>query len=255
VNTLIQIFTHFTTEILTVGILGLSVLIALALIFSILKKIKTGLFDQEVPAPPVKEMLENFLSYMHEMHSDLFGEYNGASQQGKRTSQYPSAAGTISTTPTSISNLNTAGITDAEKIVLLNQLQQQTNQVNELREKIRQLESSGENKINPEDLLKLENENKELKEHVQMADERLAEYSIIEDDLANLKRILQENNELRARIKTLTEAKKEPKADIQPPAEEASSEQSPEQEVISPTSATAPTTETTTSSSIDTTKQ
>ncbi len=209
-NSWVYLFSKFTTEMLLLEAILILALVAGYAGFYTLRKRKLGAIDQTVPSGVVKGYLNDLIVDAQRIQAQLFGLLG------------PQAGGALAPSPTAgihtASLMATAGEGGkSPDPALLEQLRTFETKMNEQGKSLQQLLAEKQ---------KLEAELKALREapapaagksgepasaapagdvsdlqdKIQSLESRLAEYSIIEDDLANLKRLQQENAQLRAAL-------------------------------------------------------
>jgi hypothetical protein len=185
VRSLIQLLATFSTEFILLEAIVLCGLVASYSLAFVIKRRKLGIIETHIPAGPVREILTNFIILAQSLRAELFGQDSRFQQS-------------IVVTKTMNQEIPTQGISgDVQKI-----LADREAKITELQAKIEQIQSDNERNL----LAKGSSDPKEvevLRDKVSNLEARLEEYAIIEDDLANLKAIMQENNQLREHIKKL----------------------------------------------------
>ncbi|MEO5971620.1 MAG: hypothetical protein ABIQ95_16975 [Bdellovibrionia bacterium] len=178
----IYLFSQFTPEALVLESALIFILCGGYAIFWILRKRKFGVVDKALPSGPVKAYLNELIGNADNLRTQLFGLLSENDKQSSLANN--SDLGKILSNlelkldaqGKAIGNLSANGVpvaTKAPETVL-----------------------SAIDAVGAPDSA----EYNSLKDKVNHLETRLAEYSIIEDDLANLKRIQQENAELRATL-------------------------------------------------------
>jgi predicted component of type VI protein secretion system len=190
----IYIFSKFTPEALVLELAFIFILFGIYSIFWILRKRRYGVADQTLPSGPVKAYLNELIGAADHLRVQLFGLLPGNIREGE--SQQAVSSGDNSEIGRILSKLET-------------KLDAQGRAIEHLSlggplvaggPAVPAFEPSLGGGGGPVD----EAEVNSLKVKVDSLETRLAEYSIIEDDLANLKKIQQENVELRAALEALT---------------------------------------------------
>ena len=224
----LYVFSKFTPEALLFESLFIFMLCAGYAAFWILRKRRLGSVHEVVPVGVIKGYLNEWIGDAEQLRAQLFGLLGAAGAEGVsfRTSM-PSlahASGSVSADP-----------------VLLTKIQMLEAK---MAEQNKSIESVAAEKARIEKELALAKAAKpgsapsgdsdgamsDLQNKIQLLEGKLAEYSIIEDDLANLKRLQQENAQLKAQLAgqggTFTPT---------PSAPSASSTPAPEAHVAEPT--------------------
>jgi hypothetical protein len=198
----IYIFSQFTPEALVLELAAIFIICGAYAVYWIVRKRKYGVIRDEIPAGPVKTYLEELIGTADELRIQLFGLLSAeerAQKSGKSGSlDADSDLGKI------LANLESK--MDAQAKALENIT---ANGVPVVAGTVLQMapgmpapgapavasadRAGGAAPVNDAEM-------NELKDKVENLETRLAEYAIIEDDLANLKRIQQENADLRAQL-------------------------------------------------------
>jgi hypothetical protein len=180
----VYIFSKFTPEALLFEALIICLLLCVYTAFWVLKKRRYGSVETNLPSGPVKSYLNELISNAEHIRLQLFGLLS--SPEYSRGSQSIFGGGP-----------------DPETVKKLAQLE------------IKLAEQSKSLELATEEKSRLEKElagsggssggapltgDAGLQKRVQELEGRLAEYSVIEDDLANLKRLQQENAQLKAQL-------------------------------------------------------
>lgn len=179
----VSIFSKFTDEVLLLEAFGICALCAAYAAFWILRKRNLGIIENEVPSTVVKSYLNSLILEAEQLRSQLFGllaATGGATDQANsiRTPEFQS---NIEKLETKIS----AQLQAMENI--LSNKQGLENQLNEAKNTSTSSESG----------LKDKSELRKLREKIKLLEAKLAEYNLLEGDLTNLKKLQQENNQLR----------------------------------------------------------
>ena len=222
-ETLNLILTKFTDEAITISTLFLSLVLALLVAYWFYNRNKLRKLSHQIPASVVKNYLDSIIQNSNSLKSSLF-----------RGGGLDIGDGIPSVVPAGDLAAGNIGINDnseelnkkiAEISVLRGQLGDKTQAIEDLQNQINKLqESSGGDVVdNSEEISNLESTVTDLQGQLQTAQEalanapttgdsgdldeiskerdelkeRLMEYEIIEEDLANLKRLQQENEQLK----------------------------------------------------------
>jgi hypothetical protein len=187
----IYIFSKFTPEALLFEALLICVLISSYAAFWVVRKRRFGAVENEVPASVVKLYLNELIGEAEDMRTQLFGLLSGGSPRPRHVDG-PGPSFVVSGDA-------------ADKLAALEQkMAQQASAIEKIMSEKATLEkeladarangaSAAPAAAGGEDLQKLQ-------EKCQSLEARLAEYSVIEDDLANLKRLQQENAQLKSQL-------------------------------------------------------
>lgn len=240
----VYIFSQFSSELLLFELFGIFGLIACYSAFWVLKKRKFGTAQETLPSGVVQSYLNTLIAEAQVMRTQLFGLLSDAgatidfaSLMGNAQplpAGFQAAAPVAAPTPTPVVDDSAkekiqADPEAAQKLAELElKLNEQVTATSKLEEEKQALEkqladakagAGGDGEVvGDEDLLK----------KIKDLEDRLAEYSIIEDDLANLKRLQQENEQLRAALAGKGEAPPPPAAEPETPAVEAAPAAAPE---------------------------
>lgn len=187
----VYLFSNFTPEALLLESLAILTLICAYTAFWVLRKRRLGAVENEVPATVVKAYLNELIGEAQGVRTQLFGLLAGDSAITQST-------GRVFTLPTA----------PAGSSVDLSGFERKMAEQAAALEKI-----MGEKALLERDLAAAKagapagapgktdgGDTEALKEKLANLEARLQEYSIIEDDLANLKRLQQENAQLRAQL-------------------------------------------------------
>lgn len=213
----IYLFSHFTSEALLFEALIICFLVALYAIFYILRKRKLGTMENTVPSSVVKSYLNILIADAHELRTQLFGllaqagalppgrsiadltqiaPTAGAPKEPTVTPLAPEAAAQIAQNPDIQNKLGSLEGKIAEQAKAYEALLAEKSRIEAELSAAKAGAAGGAPAAggNPGEL-------EELRKKIKSLEERLAEYSVIEDDLANLKRLQQENAQLKASMK------------------------------------------------------
>ena len=209
-ETLRLILTKFTDETITVFSTLLLMTMAGIISYWFYNRKKFHQLTHEIPASVVKNYLDSIIQNSNSLKSSLFR--GGGLDMGNGI---PSVA-TVSNLPSSTSimaetNSEEINQKNAEIASLSLKLNDRSKQISDLEKRMHELEADkkgGDPNIQ-KDLTLAINERNDLRE-------RLKEYEIIEEDLANLKRFRQENDQLKSEIAALKNGA--PQVKVAPPA-------------------------------------
>lgn len=235
----IHLFSKFTDEALLFQGLIICSLGAVYTAFWILKKRTHGVVHKkDVPAGVVKAYLNELSAEAHLLRTQLFGLIceSGGTLPELQTGQLaallsgnvniqpapaPAASPAPATAPTE------GGAPDPALQAKLQELEQKLSEQSSALGKVESEKSKLENELKlaqeaSKDQEPLSGDAGDLQKRIRELEERLAEYSVIEDDLANLKRLQQENEKLKAALEG-----KGGSTDDAPAAEAAPAEEAP----------------------------
>lgn len=187
----IYLFSKFTPEALLFEALLICVLVSSYAAYWVVRKRRFGEVDNEVPSSVVKVYLNELIGEAEDMRTQLFGLLSG---KGPRLRSIEGA------TPSFV----VSGDAGEKLAALERKMAEQASAMEKILGEKAKLEkelsdaraggaSPGSASAGGEDLQKLQ-------EKCQNLEARLAEYSVIEDDLANLKRLQQENAQLKTQL-------------------------------------------------------
>ena len=197
-STWVYFLSKFTAEALLFETLVIFGLIASYAAFYVLRKRKFGSADDLVPAGVVKTYLNELIVDAEQMRAQLFGLLSAAGIQ--LSPEHKSALGTHS------AHLVGHLVSDPalmQKIIILEaKMQEQSAAMDTMVTEKSRIESelyvakSAKGQGGAESA----GDNAELLRKIDALESKLAEYSVIEDDLANLKRLQQENAQLKSAL-------------------------------------------------------
>ncbi len=202
-ETLRLVLTKFTDESITIfGLLSILTMTGIVIYWFYNRK-KFHQLQHEIPASIVKNYLDSIIENSNSLKSSLFR--GGGLDIGLGIP----AVVPVATLPSSSSigmgsSSEELNQKNAEIASLKQNVSDRSKQITELEARLREAEqslaearkSSGGDAALQKDITKLTTERNELRE-------RLKEYEIIEEDLANLKRLQQENEQLRGELAAL----------------------------------------------------
>lgn len=214
---LVYWFWKFSDLLLFVEIFLMSSLTALWILHWMLNQKRKGKAQQNIPDHVVHSFLTDLLRNTEHFKSQLFGERQDFHHAPPNASPTPPIASAEPTAFVDLSNTAATAPVASTSLPELEALQKQLSEVTQKNEELtKNLEAS---KLTQEELEKkvaLNHSNqaasdggassKELEEtklKIQDLESRLSEYAIIEDDLANLKKYMNENKELKERLQAL----------------------------------------------------
>lgn len=206
----VYLFSKFTSEALLFEALGIFILCAGYAAFWVLKKRKLGAIQNEVPAGVIKNYLNELILDAEQIRAQLFGLLNSAGiqlQQGQGQQVTINPAMLAALQNAAAAAPAASGVNDSALADKLAKLEAS------MAEKDRMIQSVLSEKAKMESELTIAKAAKSaapaggddgataaLQEKIDQLEGKLAEYSVIEDDLANLKRLQQENAQLKAAL-------------------------------------------------------
>jgi len=224
-NSWVYLFSRFTPELLLFEALMICVLIAGYAAFYILRRRRLGHVNQTVPSGLVKVYLNDLIQDAERMRAQLFGllqnsndpalQQFAAGANSAALMAHLAGAGGVGD-PALLAQLQALQARMGEQNLSLTQL---TTEKERLEAELAKLRTSGAPAGEAGGAIGAEVN--DLKSKIDTLEGRLAEYSIIEDDLANLKRLQQENAQLRAALEkggAAPAVAAAPAAEVAPPA-------------------------------------
>jgi predicted nucleic acid-binding Zn-ribbon protein len=209
----VYIFSKFTNEALLLEGLGICILCAAYAAFWVLRKRRMGVIQTAVPSGVVKTYLNELIFDAEQLRAQLFGLLAASGIQISERTRYVH----VEHAPLTESHQEkhaTPVTTPASSVVVDPDLQKKIQALeSKMAEQTKSMDSilNEKNRIEKELLearktsptASADPESAQLKDKIQTLESRLAEYSVIEDDLANLKRLQQENAQLRETLAAL----------------------------------------------------
>lgn len=193
----VQVLSRFTSEALFFESLAVSVLAALYLAFWILKKRKYGAANEVVPATLVKTYLSQLIGDAEGIRTQLFGFLeSGSAEPRLNLGAALNAVGGGASDPA----LTARVAEQAKQLETLNEEKTKLEAEVEELKKSASANASAPTIDNSAETAQAQNKIKELQDKIEQLEGRLNEYSVIEDDLANLKRLQQENKKLKEEL-------------------------------------------------------
>ena len=210
-NSFIYLYSKFTEELLLLGAAGIFTLLAIYCFEWVIKKRRLGAARNQVPAAMVKVYLNQLINEAQFVRTQLFGLVNGTAPEGLTLPTSPILGSTTESHESPAAQLIQAAtgitgdlderlkalqsqLTEKESIVVNINIEKTKllEEIENLRQNQKAMQSVGGGG-NSDDLLK----------KVKELEARLEEYSLFEDDLANLKRLQQENLQLKKKLEDL----------------------------------------------------
>jgi hypothetical protein len=208
----IYLYSKFTEEFLLLSSAGIFALLAIYCYHWVVKKRRLGAARNQVPAGMVKVYLNQLINEAQFVRTQLFGLIGGNPNNADSNTAFKL---THSLAPTSSDQEKpvestidlSSGAIPSDLLERLKALESQLSEkesmvVNVNIEKtklLEEIENLKQNKIASESAA-VSNDNSELLNKMKALEERLEEYALFEDDLANLKRLQQENTNLKKRL-------------------------------------------------------
>lgn len=195
-NSWVHVLARFTPEALLFEALAICLLLAAYFAFWILKKRRYGAAGEVIPAGVVRTYLGELIGDAEHLRTQLFGLL----KQGG-TGYEPSLGSSLGASSAASAGA-TIGAGSAEQAQAIEAL---TVEKSKLEKELAEAKSAAlavGGGAGGGDSSKFVAQINELQGKVDGLEAKLAEYSVIEDDLANLKRLQQENNKLRAALES-----------------------------------------------------
>ena len=210
----IYIYSKFTEEFLLLSAAGIFFFMALYCYHWVVKKRRLGAARDQVPAGMVKVYLNQLIQEAQFVRTQLFGLLGGEAGAAEALARFQSGSqfqAPIQNTAPSPSFSSEAGPIPTDLLERLKALETQLADkesmvVNINVEKTKLLEEVENLKQNSQISQSAADGTQDLTAKVKALEERLEEYALFEDDLANLKRLQQENAALKKRLETASEA-------------------------------------------------
>lgn len=207
----VHLFSRFTTEALYLEVFSIFCLISSFLLYWIIRRRREGAYptDEQIPSNVLKTYLADLIGEANEMRTQLFGLMHSQEQGLKRATASGMQMSAGAVMPAIGGNVDAAIAT--RLVTLESKLTEQTSSIQNLSDEkerlMKELEearsavaagSGGAGSSGGGD-------NDELLKKLRELEARLAEYAVIEDDLANLKRLQQENAALKAQLQSASQ--------------------------------------------------
>ena len=202
----IYFYSKFTEEFLLLSAAGIFTLLSLYCYHWVVKRRLLGAARNQVPAGMVKVYLNQLINEAQFVRTQLFGLIAGAEKMDMPAARFQASDFGINPAPAPSSGDAGGGIPQdlADRLKALEgQLADKESMVVNINvEKTKLLEEVENLKKNQASVQNTSSAggNEELLKKLKNLEERLEEYSLFEDDLANLKRLQQENTQLKKRV-------------------------------------------------------
>ncbi len=203
----IYLFSKFTPEALLFEGLMIGLICTLYAAYWILRKRKYGLFGPDAPQNTIRNVLNELIIDAEQLRAQLFGLLASRDFSAMTATHLRGAGGGGSYDP---------GMA-AQLAALEAKVQEQSNTMDDVRVEKARLEDQLRDALASGSSGNADTD--DLRRRIKKLEDQLAEYAAIEDDLANLKRLIQENAELKARLALL-----EGGSPLPPPTEAAPSD-------------------------------
>jgi hypothetical protein len=217
-NSLVYFYSKFTEEFLLLSAAGVFTLLSIYCYHWVIQKRRLGVARSQIPSTVVKSYLNQLINEAEFVRKQLFG------MTDSHTSFVPTQGFGSATTPTFTAPAAEGNQTISPDLMArVNSLESQLKEkeslvVNINIEKTKLLAEIDKMKANPAAAPAASAGNQDqLSQKIKNLEARLEEYALFEEDLANLKRLQQENTQLK---KKLSESGSSPSTSINIPAAE-----------------------------------
>jgi len=202
----VYIFSKFTPEALLFEALVIFLLCCGYTAFWILRKRRYGAIDTAVPSGPVKSYLNELIVNAEQLRLQLFGLLTGADHSASSLYRLIGMAGTGQGGEGSPELSKKLTDLEARLLEQLKAIEALTQERDRLARELAEARAKGGDSSGEGAVITAGSEDSgsivRLQQRIQDLESKLAEYNVIEDDLANLKRLQQENTSLRATLES-----------------------------------------------------
>ncbi len=201
-NSLVYFYSKFTEEFLLLSAAGVFTLLSIYCYHWVIQKRRMGVARSQIPSAVVKSYLNQLINEAEFVRKQLFGMTDGHASYVSNTSSI-AGAGTAFTSPAAEGNQQSIS---PDLMARVNALESQLKDkeslvVNINIEKTKLLEEIEKMKANPNAASAANAGNQDqLTQKIKNLEARLEEYALFEEDLANLKRLQQENTQLKKKL-------------------------------------------------------
>lgn len=193
----VYIFSKFTPEALLIEAFFILLLCAAYAVFWVLKKRRFGALDDTIPSGVAKDYLGHLIGEAQSLRTQLFGLLSGQGADSMGAGFFMPSGGAGAGDPEAARKLMLLEAKMAEQSAAMNAIIAEKEGIERsLAEAKAQAQGSAAFVSGSTDTSMIA----ELEKKIKMLEGKLAEYSVIEDDLANLKRLQQENAQLRGAL-------------------------------------------------------
>lgn len=193
----VYVFSKFTSEALIFESLAICALCATYAAFWVLRKRRIGVIENAVPSGVVKGYLNELILDAEQLRAQLFGLLSAARSEAPATlteTQASAASATVSMDPELMKKVAQLEHKMSEQAKAMDGMLAEKARIEQ---ELAAARAAGAGKGAPSGADPMV---PKLQEKISQLEGRLAEYSVIEDDLANLKRLQQENAQLRSAL-------------------------------------------------------
>jgi hypothetical protein len=196
-NSLVYFYSKFTEEFLLLGAAGIFALLSAYCYHWVIQKRRLGIAHSQIPSAVVKSYLNQLINEAEFVRKQLFGMNNdGSTAMPIGFGAAPSVTVAADASKTAISPDLLARLGSLES-----QLKEKESLVVNINvEKAKLLEEIEILRANSGGTAYVEQNQKQLTDKIKNLEARLEEYALFEEDLANLKRLQQENASLKKRL-------------------------------------------------------
>lgn len=191
----IYIFSRFTPEVLLFEVLLICVLASFYSLFWFARRRRLGIIEDSIPSGVLKHYLLEVMQNAKNIQGQLFGEL---ASQGEANWTAPTVTVSGKMDPALMQKLAVLEAQISERDLAMQTLTQEKLRIEKDLMSAKASLGKDASSAAPLDNTEL----LQLREKVQILEDRLSEYSVIEDDLANLKRLQQENATLKNLVTT-----------------------------------------------------
>jgi len=198
-NSMVYFYSKFTEEFLLLGAAGIFALLSVYCYHWVIQKRRMGLAHSQIPSAVVKSYLNQLINEAEFVRKQLFGMNNNGATAAMPFHGLNAAAAPVAATDPSKSAIS------PDLLARLGSLESQLREkeslvVNINVEKAKLLEEVETLRANSGGTAYVEANQKSLTDKIKNLEARLEEYSLFEEDLANLKRLQQENAQLKKKL-------------------------------------------------------
>lgn len=234
----IYLFSRFTPEFLLFEALLIFILTGFFSMLWFIHRRHFGVISEHLPAGVFKHYLNEVMRNAQTIQGQLFGDISSMEGAGWTTPTVTVTSQTDSALLQKLSVLE-AQLVEKEKSVQVLILEKQ-----KIERELITAKTAYQKSASSESPALDNTELFQLREKVQTLEDRLAEYSVIEDDLANLKRLQQENTQLKQLLETKNISISQPQSQEphsqEPQSQEISKTQTASVPTLAPTPAPQP---------------
>ena len=200
-NSMVYFYSKFTEEFLLLGAAGIFALLSVYCYHWVIQKRRLGLAHSQIPSAVVKSYLNQLINEAEFVRKQLFGMNNDGATAAM---PFHGLNATATAAPVAATDPSKSAISP-DLLARLGSLESQLREkeslvVNINVEKAKLLEEVETLRANSGGTAYVEANQKSLTDKIKNLEARLEEYSLFEEDLANLKRLQQENAQLKKKL-------------------------------------------------------